>query len=184
MNALEVDKTQDVWYKDQRMHSDEYLQALAKTIELAQRDIAALEGQRAELQQLLADKEREILKRQREVEGFVSIWKSTPLGEKPIGDIAPLARVGSLNEAVSYVLRVADRRMSPVEIRDRLEQWGYDTRKYETSLISTLHTVLKRFVATGKVEEISEGHRRKSYKWLGKQDAHSATVVDAGNGNA
>src|SRR5579863_5156418 len=105
MNALEVDKTQDVWYKDQRMHSDEYLQALAKTIELAQRDIAALEGQRAELQQLLADKEREILKRQREVEGFVSIWKSTPLGEKPIGDIAPLARVGSLNEAVSYVLR-------------------------------------------------------------------------------
>ena len=177
MNAQTIDNTDAMCYFENTetvMHSDEYLQSLAKTIEFAQKDIAVLKDQRDQIQKQLADKEAEILKREREVEGFVAIWRSSPLGDTDIGNVLPLANVTSLNEAVAYVLRVTDRKLAPKDIRDRLEQWGYDTQKYETNLVSTLHTVLRRFDERKLVEVINEGHRRNSYKWIGKKDEHSA----------
>lgn len=171
---MNVDKFWKMWHPVFEMHSNEYLESLAKTIDLAQRDIAVLRARRDDIRRDLENTEKQILEREQEIEGMVALWKRSPLGDKPVGDIAPLANVKSLNEAVSYILRVADRKMSPKDIRDRLEQWGYDTKKYETSLISTLHTVLKRFVASEKIEEIEEGPRRKSYKWIGKTTEQQA----------
>jgi hypothetical protein len=161
----EIDK---LLYLETVTHSDAYMKMLSGLMTVAKGDLADLEQRQAELRTKLTEVELSVVSKKQEIEDIEKLWKRTPLGEKETGDIAPLVKEKSFNKAILFVLKSSNEPMSPTEIRDRLREWGYDTSKYKTDLISSIHSVLKRFLATDppSIEETGE-ERRKKYRWIG-----------------
>ncbi len=86
-----------------------------------------------------------------------------------------------MTDAIVFILRTLGTKLSPTDVRDKMQEWGYDFSKYETDVVSSIHTILKRLAARGQAQEFNEGHRRKSYKWIEKLGEHQAAQVDAEN---
>jgi hypothetical protein len=63
------------------------------------------------------------------------------------------------SETVMNVLEAADGPLSVPEIKQRLEEGGRDLRKY-TNVRSTIHTVARRLVISGRVREVFRDGRR------------------------
>src|SRR5262249_9643377 len=71
-----------------------------------------------------------------------------------------------LTDAVRIVLLRGGRPMTPTDIRDRLQVIGFDNSKY-TSILSAIHTILKRLHKAGNVRFVAGAAGTHPYEWLG-----------------
>lgn len=160
--------------------NDEYAKLLGQTIRAMEDRLLSMRKERDRLLGQLRELDDQITLAQQDVETANAIWTRSPFSVGPVGDTKPIAELG-MTDAVRYVLQTLMQRMSPTEVRDKMAEWGFDFSKYESDVVSSIHTTLKRLASKGEADEINEGHRRKSYKWIGKKYEHSARKGNAGN---
>jgi len=169
-------------YFEFMQYSDAYKQTLAGMLEAAKSDLENLERQRVKLQASIEETDSSIAARRQEIGQFEAIWQRATSEEKPENELLPLTHETSFTAAIAYVLRRANRSLSPTEIRDRLVELGYDTSIYKSDVVASIHTTLRRFLASTppKVEETGEG-RRRNYRWV--LEARRTPGLEIGVGN-
>ena len=74
---------------------------------------------------------------------------------------------GGLTSACKTIVRMAERALSPMDIREQLELSGYDFVKLSNPL-SAIHTVLKRLVLKGELR-YSPNQVATLYEWVDEQ---------------
>ncbi len=155
------------------MDSEAYIQGLASLMKAATKDLGELEERRRKLLEAIAKTDEEIAAKKKSIGSIEELWKQTPFGDKPIGETKPLLKEKSFTKAIIYVLRTSNERLLPTDIRDRMADWGFDLENYESDVVASIHTTLRRLHKQGKVSEFSEGHRRNSYEWKRERQAVS-----------
>jgi hypothetical protein len=154
-------------YIETVQYSDAYRQALAGMLEAAKTDLSHLEQLRTILQAQIDEADASIAVRRQEIEQFTDMWQRATTEEKADDDPLPLKNEKSFTNAITWVLKKANRGLSPKEITNLLTELGYDTSNYTTDVVSSVHTILKRFLAADppKVTETGEP-RRRVYRWI------------------
>lgn len=148
--------------------NDEYAKLLAQTIKAMEDRLTDLHARREQLAAELLELDNAIALATEDIKAATAIWGRSSFGAQAIGETKPLLNVTGFTEAIEYVLRTLSTKLSPTEIRDKLADWGYDLEKYETDVVASIHTVLRRLQKRGKVQEFQDGDRRKSYQWIKK----------------
>jgi hypothetical protein len=159
--------------------NDQYAKLLADTIQAMKDRRDDLKMKRDQLAIDLADMENALSLANEDIESATTIWGRSPFGAQAIGETKPLVGVG-MTDAVEYVLKTLGAKLIPTEVRNKMEEWGYDFSKYETDEVSSIHTTLKRLESRGKVRGFDEGHRRRAYQWIGNK---TLAGTDSGVGN-
>ncbi len=175
-NGQILDKLSERCQYDSVVSNEEYANLLAKTIQAMQSRYAGLQEQREKLSAQMKELDDQMAVVQEDIVAATAIWGRSPFGNRSIGETRPLTDLG-MTEAVLYVLRTLRLQMSPVEVRDKMADWGFDFSKYESDEVSSIHTIIKRYVAKDLIRKFDDGPRRKSYKWIGKQDEHHGELV-------
>ena len=169
---LSIDLVDSLGYSDAAMLSETYKKALVGLVDAAKTERAKLRKHAVTLRSQLEETERAVSELDIQIEQLeeaASLRKpQTEASNEPL----PLAGEKSFSNAVAFVLKRASRSLYPAEIRDRLQEFGYDSSEWKTDVVSSVHTVLKRFLASDppKVKESGEA-RRKVYQWNWEQDA-------------
>ena len=76
----------------------------------------------------------------------------------------------TLTEAISQVLQKAEEPMSGAQIRERLEDNGFDMSEYSQPL-GTVLTTLNRMVAGGRVKRGMNREKAVTYRWSDEKGA-------------
>lgn len=63
----------------------------------------------------------------------------------------PVQQLG-LTDAIRYVVGMAGKRLTPVEIKSKLEEYGYDLKRFASNPVSSIHTILKRLVKSHEIK--------------------------------
>lgn len=148
-------------------YSDAYKQALAGMLEAALKDLESLEQRRVQLQAELDATISSIDERLTQTAQFRELWQRSTLGSDPASEARPLANEKSFTRAIAFILKRANRSLSPIEIKELLTALGFATDKYKSDVVSSVHTVLKRFLASDPPAVVETGEaRRKKYRWI------------------
>lgn len=157
-------------YSETTMYSETYKNALAELLRVANDDLLNLGMEEARLQSDLFDVQGSISERREEILRFEELLRRAEAIQITLFDrdeAKPLAKEKSFTSAVAFVLQRANRDLSPKEIKTRIEELGYDTSEYKTDVISSVHTILKRFLAADPPKIVETGEpRRKYYRWI------------------
>jgi hypothetical protein len=147
------------------MKSAETKKAFVALMDAAKREKADLLTERGHLENELEKKIEAIEEIERQIQQLENLFARSETADAPSSE-RPLAGEKSFTNAVAFVLKGASRPLSPVEIKTRLVDLGFDSSGWKTDLVSSVHTILKRFLASGppKVKESGEP-RRKVYQW-------------------
>lgn len=70
-----------------------------------------------------------------------------------------------LTDACRVVVARAERSMSALEVRERLEAIGFDLSKYSSDL-AAIHTVLKRLNRAGELRFVAREPGTHAYEWV------------------
>jgi hypothetical protein len=124
------------------MTKDEYKRAL----DAACREYEALSQQRADLDKRLSELHETI-------GALTRLCGYTPT--VPWG----------LTDAVRIVLMRAEKPMSATDVRERLQVIGFDASKY-TSILSAIHTILKRLYKAGDTRFVAREAGNHAYQWV------------------
>lgn len=148
------------------MSNEKYNELLGETVKAMEERLSELKGRRAVAVIQVMSIDKEIKAAEEDIQTLTAIWNRTPSRGKEMSETKPLASVKSFTAAIEYVLKNTGTKMSPPEIRDKLVEWGYNTEKYTTDIVASIHSVLRRLVAKDMVQEILDGEKRKSYQWI------------------
>jgi hypothetical protein len=157
------------------MSNQRYAELLGETIKAMEDRLEAVNKQRVAHIVEAGRLQEEMNAMRADIQALTVVWNRTPSRGKEMGETKPLASIKGFTAAIEYVLKALGTNMSPPEIRDKLAEWGYNTEKYETDIVASIHSVLKRLVAKGSVQEITDGERRKSYQWI--KDSERLTQI-------
>ncbi len=80
------------------------------------------------------------------------------------GDASDQREKKGLTASIGSILKRSDW-LTPMEIRDELKKAGIDAGAYQ-NMLAEVHTILKRLVASGKVE-VNAKPRKPVYRWKG-----------------
>lgn len=153
------------------MFSEPYQRALVGLLDAAKSEKNRLLGERVSLENALAENAAFL----REIEDQVKHFEDLILVATVVDtttNARPLADEKSFTAAITTVLKGASLPLSPVEIRDRLALLGFDSSGWKTDVVSSVHTILKRLLATDPPSVIESGEpRRKVYQWNWDEDA-------------
>lgn len=130
----------------------------------------ALDTERAELVE-------EMQRLERVMESVRPLTASHPLDEinRFLHEFTPDPE-SSLADACRSILVIADRYMTPMEIRDVLEASNYDLNQHPNPLAS-IHGILKRFEESGEVSNVSLGNKA-SYRIAPPRREYIRNVVE------
>jgi hypothetical protein len=138
-----------------------------RLLEQAKTELATMEAHRTDLSQQLSDLEKRILTQQEGIKGLALLCDQSHRVE-PLPDAKkPLAGIG-LTEAVRFVLRTCRaQQLTPVEVRNKLDYWGYDLAKYKSEFLASLHKVLQRLDEGGEIKGIKASTGKVvAYQWI------------------
>lgn len=155
------------------MDSEAYIQGLASLMKAATKDLGELEERRRKLLEAIAKTEEEIAAKKESIVSISELWKRTPFADKPIGETKPLLKEKSFTKAIMYVLSTASESLSPTEIRNRLSDWGFDLTAYQSDVVASIHTTLKRLEKSSRVKSHRAGPRRTLWEAI---KSHGRTV--------
>jgi hypothetical protein len=127
------------------MNTDIYKKALFA----ARVERAGLAQQASDLDAQRAALEERIGKLEETIDGLIVLSGET--NDLKPNDLAERVQGLSLAEAAREMLKTSDRFMSPRRVRDMLRQIDYDFSG-QTNPLASIHTILKRLVASGEVE--------------------------------
>jgi hypothetical protein len=157
------------------MSNERYAELLSETIKAMEDRLEAVNTQRVAHIAEAGRLQDEMNAMRADIEALTAVWNRTPSRGKEMVETKPLASVKGFTVAIEYVLKALGTKMSPPEIRDKMTEWGYDTGKYTTNLVASIHSVLRRLVAKGSIQEITDGEKRKSYQWI--KDSERLTQI-------
>jgi len=164
------------------MFSEPYRRALVGLLDAAKSEKNRLLGERLTLEKALEENIAALREIEHQTKHFEDLILLGTDVDTTAGD-RPLALEKSFTGAIAFVLKGASHPSSPVEIRDRLEELGFDSSEWKTDVVSSVHTVLKRFLASKPPQVIESGEpRRKVYQWNWDEDARQH-LKPAGVGN-
>ena len=125
-----------------------------------------MEAHRNDLSQQLSDLEKRIATQREGIKGLAILCDQSGTIELP-PDKRPLASVG-FSEAVRFVLRTCRaQQLTPVEVRNKLDYWGYDLEKYKSEFLASLHKVLQRLEEGGEIKSIKASTGKTvAYQWI------------------
>ncbi len=88
-----------------------------------------------------------------------------------------------ITDAVRLALKKSGRPLTPRKVRDQLLSWRPDLARH-TSLLASVHTILKRLVKSGQAEAVAVLGGKKAYKWVSEVGRVLASLegVDRGMG--
>ena len=115
----------DLCYNDLVVSNENYAKLLADTIKAMQDRLAELRKKRGELVTELEQLDATISLAIEDIETASTIWGRSPFGTQAIGQTKPLVGKG-FTESIEYVLRTLGTRLSPTDVRDKMQEWGYD----------------------------------------------------------
>jgi hypothetical protein len=69
-----------------------------------------------------------------------------------------------MTDGVRFIVRRAQRPLTPIEVRDELANWGFDMSKYANDL-SVIHTTLKRLNQAGELRFVIKPGGVHAYEW-------------------
>jgi hypothetical protein len=164
------------------MFSEPYQRALVGLLDAAKSEKNRLLGERLALDKAVAENTAFLREIEQQIKHFEdSILVAIEVNTLP--DARPLAEEKSFTNAIAFVLKGASLPLSPVEIRDRLAELGFDSSGWKTDVVSSVHTVLKRMLANDPPSVMESGEpRRKVYQWNWDEDARQY-LKPAGVGN-
>jgi len=142
-----------------------------RSLELAKVELGQLRDEKAKFAARLAEIDRHITAVIEGIKGLARLCDQQVTKELLSGNPTPLAgQSGKLSDAVRLALQTSSGALSPVQVRERLVALGYDTSKYTTDFLATLHTVLKRLHQHHEVEAIALPGGKTGYKWITETD--------------
>ena len=88
-----------------------------------------------------------------------------------------------ITDAVRLALKRSGRPLTPRGVRDQLLTWRFDPARH-TSLLASVHTILKRLVKSGQAEAVAILGGKKAYKWVSEVGRVLASLeyIDRGMG--
>lgn len=111
-----------------------------------------------------ATREMELLMQQRaELDHRILHLRQTLVSLSHLCGFTPTVSWG-MTDGVRFILRRAQRALTPVEVRDELANWGFDMSKYANDL-SVIHTTLKRLNQAGEVRFVIKPGGVHAYEW-------------------
>ncbi len=126
-------------------------------------DHASLDGARAALRAALEQRKQMDKKIANLKQKIVALARRCE--ENPAEAIGlELADQMGMTDSCRIVLEVAEKELSPVEVRDQLESIGLTSTRYG-NLLASIHTTLKRIVARGEAEKVATPDRGTAYRW-------------------
>lgn len=142
-----------------------------RSLELAKTELGELITEKENLTSRLAEIDKQIAEMREGIKGLAKLCDQQITKELTSGNKNPLAGIKSLNDAVRFALKVSRDALTPVQVRDKLISLGYDTTKYKSDFLATLHTVLKRLDRIHhEVEVVHLQHGKTGYKWITETD--------------
>ncbi len=138
---------------------DHYKTEAEQAVEQARGELAALFGEREEL-------DIRISKQQRRLAALTALVDDSEETDRILE-----LNLGGVTDAIRTALRAAGRRgLTPAEITTRLIQLYFPVRSYK-NFRASLNTVLKRLVKAGEVRrsihDVQEGRDESVYQWVG-----------------
>jgi len=79
--------------------------------------------------------------------------------------ISPAAKSMGITDLTRLALKTSSRPLTPAEVAHQVHTWRPELDRNHNLLAST-HTILKRLVKGGEVEEVPALGRKKAYKWI------------------
>jgi hypothetical protein len=153
------------------MFSNPYLRALVGLLDAAKVEKNRLLSERRALDNAVAENTAFLQELEQQIKHFENSVliamdaKTITVGERP------LAEEKSFTNAIAFVLKGASLPLSPVEIRDRLAELGFDSSNWKTDVVSSVHTILKRMLVADPPTIVESGEpRRKVYQWNWGED--------------
>ena len=142
-----------------------------RSLDLAKVELGQLRDEKAKFAARLTEIDRHITAVIEGIKGLARLCDQQVTKELLSGNPTPLAgQSGKLSDAVRLALQTSSGALSPVQVRERLIALGYDTSKYTTDFLATLHTVLKRLQQHHEVEAIALAGGKTGYKWITETD--------------
>ena len=135
-----------------------FLSVLLGMIFDADATLASLQEQLEELTAQRDGIERQIAGVKQSIYGILMFKKQT-FGGRPISPVATT----SLTDACRDLLRAIGVPLAPVKVKEGLELGGYDFSAYRSNPLTSIHTVLKRLVASGETRVFRDGG--VAYQW-------------------
>ncbi|MFZ0956577.1 MAG: hypothetical protein WAN60_09560 [Candidatus Sulfotelmatobacter sp.] len=137
-----------------------------RLLDQAKMELATMKAHHSDLSQQLGDLEKRIAMQRDGINGLALLCDQSGTIELP-PDKRPLASVG-FSEAVRFVLRTCRaQQLTPVEVRNKLEYWGYDLTKYRSEFLASLHKVLQRLEHSGEIKPIKASTGKTvAYQWI------------------
>ena len=158
------------------LSDDKYADLLGQTVRAMKERLSVLQDKKGILLDQVDKLDEEITTAQRDLEAFTAIWNRTPFRGLEMGNTKPLSSEKSFTAAIEYVLKALSRKMSPTEIRDKMGEWGFDLSVYESNVVASIHTTLKRLAANGRVICHHEGPRRTLWEWAKEPDTNNGSL--------
>jgi predicted nuclease with TOPRIM domain len=151
-----------------------------QTLDSAIKELAELMEEREKLDERRETLHQRIVKLRRVAYGLASLCDVENIDDEHPSlfpnEFSDNADVG-LTDAIRQVLSSHEEaNLSPVFIRDRLADVGFDIKTHK-NILASIHTVLKRLQRQGEVTpHIREG--RTSYKWVAKKKEETSELSD------
>ena len=142
----------------------------ARLLEKAKKELAQLKAQRTQIQSQISEIDRRIEKQQKGIEGLAHLADQQNMAELPIRAVTPLAKYNSFTDAVCYALKTVQSNFTPTQLRTRLGILGYDLGKYKSDPVASIHTILKRLEAAGKIRSERNEIGRLAYRWVSEEE--------------
>ena len=143
-----------------------------RSLELAKVELGQLRTEKGKITSRLTEIERHIEAAEEAIQSLARLCDQQVTKGLLSGNPIPLAgQSGKLNDAVRLALQTSSEALSPIQVRERLTQLGYDSSGYSTDFLATLHTVLKRLhTIHHEVRTVTLPGGKTGYKWITETD--------------
>jgi hypothetical protein len=143
-----------------------------RLLEQAKMELATMEAHHNDLAQQVTDLEKRIETQREGIKGLALLCDQSNTVDLPPDAKKPLASVSGFTEAVRFVLKTCRaQQLTPVEVRNKLEYWGYDLTKYKSEFLPSLHKILQRLDQTGEIKPIKASTGKTvAYQWISETE--------------
>jgi hypothetical protein len=154
--------------------NEKYAELLGQTVRAMEERLAALKEERALLFERIDQLDERIQEAEKDIQALAAVWNRTPFKEYEMGDTKPLRSEKSFTVAIEFVLKTLGEKMSPPQIRDKMVEWGFDLGNYQSDVVASIHTTLKRLNSGGRVTPHRDGPRRTLWEWNKESNTRTA----------
>lgn len=135
------------------METDTHYQ---QTLEKAKADLISARARREQAIQLQEELEQRIIELRRTVAALAALCGEEFNEDDEFG----------LTDSIRMALKTYGGHLNAQQVKNRLEQMGYKSNS--TNLLASVHTILKRLVLKGELDDTVVSENKPAYRWIAK----------------